>query len=473
MMIDRQPYTYHRRKTTSDRAMDPERDVTDDNTDEVRSELPVVAEPPSGSTNATLESFTQMMAAMTQLIKSSQTQASGSGSAPMDKYLKLFHDMRPPFFSGGGPIEAENWLMRIENIIEDISCPEDRKVTLAVYAFEGEAERWWQSQLQETFGGRPSGQIFWGEFVKVFKDWFIPLSARRQMQDKFIRLVQGDQSIMQYEAEFTMLSRYASQLIPNAEEKCHRFLSGLKDIIRQPLIPLGIEDYSTLVESARRIELDLQATQRRRDFQKRKNEDRSKSTQSVQLGRSTWKKPRPNTSESSIASALCNKCGKTRKGECLSSTNTCYWCHQPGHMAKSCPILGQRSVTKARTGGPLPQKTAGRPRTMESTTSVSSQGQTRATVQPRVYGLSQREAKDSPDVITGLYMGDGNLKNEDKLILRGLQFYGFHGVHPEEKEQGQKFLVDIDAWLDLRIAGETDDITDTVSYTDIYSRCYP
>ncbi|XP_020686906.1 dihydroneopterin aldolase 2-like [Dendrobium catenatum] len=65
-------------------------------------------------------------------------------------------------------------------------------------------------------------------------------------------------------------------------------------------------------------------------------------------------------------------------------------------------------------------------------------------------------------------MGEGNLENQDKLILRGLQFYGFHGVHPVEKEQGQKFLVDIDAWLDLRIAGETDDITDTVSYTDIY-----
>ncbi|XP_020571244.1 dihydroneopterin aldolase 2-like [Phalaenopsis equestris] len=65
-------------------------------------------------------------------------------------------------------------------------------------------------------------------------------------------------------------------------------------------------------------------------------------------------------------------------------------------------------------------------------------------------------------------MDDCNLKYQDKLILRGLQFYGFHGVHPEEKEQGQKFLVDIDAWLDLRIAGETDDIINTVSYTDIY-----
>ncbi|KAL5219715.1 hypothetical protein ABZP36_024428 [Zizania latifolia] len=56
----------------------------------------------------------------------------------------------------------------------------------------------------------------------------------------------------------------------------------------------------------------------------------------------------------------------------------------------------------------------------------------------------------------------------DKLILRGLQFHGFHGVKQEEKKLGQKFVVDVDAWMDLTAAGETDNISDTVSYTDIY-----
>ena len=58
--------------------------------------------------------------------------------------------------------------------------------------------------------------------------------------------------------------------------------------------------------------------------------------------------------------------------------------------------------------------------------------------------------------------------DSDKLILRGLQFHGFHGVKPEEKKLGQKFLVDVDAWLDLSDAGKTDNTSDTVSYTDIY-----
>ncbi|XP_047318174.1 dihydroneopterin aldolase 2 [Impatiens glandulifera] len=56
----------------------------------------------------------------------------------------------------------------------------------------------------------------------------------------------------------------------------------------------------------------------------------------------------------------------------------------------------------------------------------------------------------------------------DKLILRGLAFHGFHGVKPEEKTLGQKFVIDIDAWMDLQPAGLTDNISATISYTDIY-----
>lgn len=56
----------------------------------------------------------------------------------------------------------------------------------------------------------------------------------------------------------------------------------------------------------------------------------------------------------------------------------------------------------------------------------------------------------------------------DKLILRGLLFHGFHGVKPEERKLGQKFLIDVDAWMDLRAAGKSDELSDTVSYTDIY-----
>ncbi|URE10110.1 dihydroneopterin aldolase, partial [Musa troglodytarum] len=83
----------------------------------------------------------------------------------------------------------------------------------------------------------------------------------------------------------------------------------------------------------------------------------------------------------------------------------------------------------------------------------------------------QEEAFTHREIIyisSGPSMGEPDFVDKDKLILRGLQFHGFHGVKPEEKKLGQKFVVDVDAWLDLSNAGKSDDISDTVSYTDIY-----
>lgn len=58
--------------------------------------------------------------------------------------------------------------------------------------------------------------------------------------------------------------------------------------------------------------------------------------------------------------------------------------------------------------------------------------------------------------------------NTDKIILAGMEFYGKHGVFPEEKVLGQKFIVDAEICLDLKHAGRTDDIFKTHSYAEIY-----
>ena len=53
----------------------------------------------------------------------------------------------------------------------------------------------------------------------------------------------------------------------------------------------------------------------------------------------------------------------------------------------------------------------------------------------------------------------------DKVILKGLEIFAYHGVNPEEKENGQKFVLDIIAEADLQKPCETDDVNDTISYS--------
>jgi dihydroneopterin aldolase len=58
--------------------------------------------------------------------------------------------------------------------------------------------------------------------------------------------------------------------------------------------------------------------------------------------------------------------------------------------------------------------------------------------------------------------------SSDRIILKGMRFYGYHGVNSEEKALGQSYLVDLEADVDLTVPGATDRLEDTISYTLIY-----
>ncbi len=55
----------------------------------------------------------------------------------------------------------------------------------------------------------------------------------------------------------------------------------------------------------------------------------------------------------------------------------------------------------------------------------------------------------------------------DKIIIKGLKVFAYHGVNPEEKVDGQNFVVDITAHCPVSKAGRTDNLNDTVSYAKI------
>lgn len=58
----------------------------------------------------------------------------------------------------------------------------------------------------------------------------------------------------------------------------------------------------------------------------------------------------------------------------------------------------------------------------------------------------------------------------DKMYIKDLEVYAHHGVFQEEKTLGQRFLISIELFLNLRQAGITDDITKTVHYGELCHR---
>jgi 7,8-dihydroneopterin aldolase/epimerase/oxygenase len=57
---------------------------------------------------------------------------------------------------------------------------------------------------------------------------------------------------------------------------------------------------------------------------------------------------------------------------------------------------------------------------------------------------------------------------EDRILLEGMIFHGRHGTLPAERDLGQPFVVDVELRLNLRPAGLSDDLAQTVDYGEIH-----
>ncbi|MGN6426384.1 MAG: dihydroneopterin aldolase [Leifsonia sp.] len=64
-------------------------------------------------------------------------------------------------------------------------------------------------------------------------------------------------------------------------------------------------------------------------------------------------------------------------------------------------------------------------------------------------------------------MTDHGRHGGDTLILTGLRVRANHGVFDFERENGQDFLIDVTAWLDLSPSAAGDDLSRTVHYGEL------
>jgi len=58
---------------------------------------------------------------------------------------------------------------------------------------------------------------------------------------------------------------------------------------------------------------------------------------------------------------------------------------------------------------------------------------------------------------------------KDLIRIKDMSFYGYHGVTAAEKETGRKYEVDCELEVDLAEPGQTDQLSDTIDYTEVYN----
>jgi dihydroneopterin aldolase len=59
----------------------------------------------------------------------------------------------------------------------------------------------------------------------------------------------------------------------------------------------------------------------------------------------------------------------------------------------------------------------------------------------------------------------------DRIVLQGMRFEGHHGVSEEERRWPQPIEVDLELEVDLRAAGRSDELADTIDYGPLVALC--
>ena len=171
---------------------------------------------------------------------------------------------------------VENWLERTERMLQQMHCTPEENLECATSLLQDKACQWWVSVTRTA----PPESVTWEFFLGEFRKQYVGRIYLRNMRREFHNLKQRQMSVIEYQREFTQLSKYAPEMLVAKEEKCHKFEDGLNDYIQAHVIGLCPDDFSKIVTCALNVErVKKEEYERKERRQGKKNLDRSSSYQ--------------------------------------------------------------------------------------------------------------------------------------------------------------------------------------------------
>ncbi|GFY96672.1 hypothetical protein Acr_11g0009780 [Actinidia rufa] len=235
---------------------------------------------------------------------------SGAGAMPRTT-IKQFQQLRPPTFYGTpDPMAAESRfdLVAIEEAIGTV-------VDMA--------------QIPRS----------------VFNEEYFPEMIRDQKIQEFLNLKQGDMIVVEYNAKFMELSRYAPHIVSTESRKARRFEAGLRWNIKN-------KEMSQFRENRKKR---IGGNMNRGQSSKRQSSGSSSGNSSAQQ-----RKIASQGSSGFNELPTCPICQKKHRGECRMGTRACYGCGQEGHQIRDCPMRNRIQGAGTSTSASVPKTPAER-----------------------------------------------------------------------------------------------------------------
>ena len=100
--------------------------------------------------------------------------------------------MKAPEFEGSANrIEADNWLIDIQVILNFLRLNDQEKVLCASFVLKKDARLWWETVEIR----RDVTQMTWEDFVEEFKERYFNTDDMETQQDEFYNFRQGNLSV--------------------------------------------------------------------------------------------------------------------------------------------------------------------------------------------------------------------------------------------------------------------------------------
>jgi hypothetical protein len=212
----------------------------------------------NNNNNANLEQLlntqNQLMQAMLQTLNNMQPNQLQVPPPPPPHQSRLaeFLRTRPSTFSQAkDPMDAEDWLKRVEKKLVVAQCNDREKVLLAAHQLYGTAGNWWETYCNTHVS---IDAITWNEFKARFRTHYVPRGTMKLKRKEFADLKQGSMTVNEYLNSFIQLSRYAPDDINTDEKKQDVFLNGLNDDIQFQLLNTDYADFQHMVDKSIVIE---------------------------------------------------------------------------------------------------------------------------------------------------------------------------------------------------------------------------
>ncbi|MQM23765.1 hypothetical protein Taro_056834 [Colocasia esculenta] len=162
----------------------------------------------------------------------------------------------------GGASAREDEPRRDEGVEQQAPAPKalyfpHRHLWITEYSCKERADVWWASLLRTRFEDGAI-DVAWDEFARLFWAKFVLEHVQDRMEQEFLSLAQGSMTVLEYEARFSELSKYAPHIVADERRKTKKFVMRLKPSLRMRLMEFDHRTLDDALSAACRQEGEME-----------------------------------------------------------------------------------------------------------------------------------------------------------------------------------------------------------------------